>query len=176
LHLLEPSVPAPAGTAPETGVREYKQDAGQSSSSRTFCASSCRNRTWNRGHRVHARCWTVLHLLEPFVPALAGTAPETGVREYRAHAGCWTILHLLKTFMPDPAGNKSGTGIREYMKKAEQDLHLKDRSKSTNRRLNSCTYRCLYVSAPGGKYLRRGQKVIVGGFSREKPEIHRGLA
>ncbi len=117
LDPLKPSVPAPAGTAPGTGVREYMQDAGQScifqnlpclllqephleqgsestckmmdslSSSRTFCTCSCRNRTWNRGQRVHARCWIVLHLPEPSVPAPAGTAPGTGVREYMQDDG-----------------------------------------------------------------------------------------
>jgi hypothetical protein len=52
-------------------------------SSRTFRACSCRNRTWNRGQRVHARCWTVLHLLKVSVPAPAGTAPGTGGQKVR---------------------------------------------------------------------------------------------
>ncbi len=52
-------------------------------SSKTVRACTCRNRTWNMGHRVHARCRTVLDPLKPSVPAPAGTAPGTGAREYK---------------------------------------------------------------------------------------------
>jgi hypothetical protein len=114
-------------------------------SSRTFLACSCRNRTWNRGQRVRARCWTVLHLLEPFVVALARTAPGKGVKEYMQDAGQYCIFQNLpclllqephleqgsentcrrldnlasyKPSVPAPAGTAPGTGVREYMQDA----------------------------------------------------------
>jgi hypothetical protein len=49
-----------AGTAPGTGVREYK---------------------------VHAGCWTILHLLKASMPDPAGTTSGTGIREYMKKAG-----------------------------------------------------------------------------------------
>ncbi len=56
-------------------------------SSRTFRSCCCKIRTSSRGQRVQAGCWTVLHPPEPSVPAPAGTAPGTGVREYVQDSG-----------------------------------------------------------------------------------------
>jgi hypothetical protein len=124
-HLLEPFAPM---LLPEPQLNQGSESTCRRLdslvSSRPFRACSCRNRTWNRGQRVHARCRTVLHLLKPSVLAPAETAPETGVREYRVHAGCWTILHLLKTSVSDPTGTAPGTEVREYKQEGWTILHL----------------------------------------------------
>ncbi len=123
----EPFEPAPPGTAPGTGVREYVQDSRQScifqnlpclkqgsgstcqmldsfASYRTFRACSCRNCAWNRGQRVQAGCWTVLHLPEPSVPAPVGSAPE---QRSESTEECWT-------------GFEPGRDVKKYKQEARQ--------------------------------------------------------
>jgi hypothetical protein len=81
LHLLESFVPVPAGTALGTGVREYLDEAGHSIFQNLPCLLLQELRI-EQGSESTCTAEDSLASPEPPMPAPAGTAPGTGVKEY----------------------------------------------------------------------------------------------